>query len=90
MDPSRTNPCQSQRTGRRRGAGILRFRRLKISGPSGQRVGVQPFLVFEQGAKRTGDLTMLITFRTQWESTGIEQGIAPKLNNFRLTVYRSI
>ena len=33
---------------------------------------------------------MLIAFRTRWELTGIAQDVAPKLNNFRLTVYRSV
>jgi hypothetical protein len=51
-----------------------------------ERMGVQPILVFEQGAKRKRYLTMLIAFRTRRKLTGIAQNVASKLDNFRLGV----
>jgi hypothetical protein len=51
---------------------------------------VEPFSVLEQGAKRRGDLPMLIAFGAGRKRTRIAQNIAPVIKKFRLTVTRLI
>jgi hypothetical protein len=53
-------------------------------------MSLQPFPVPEQGAKRQGDLPMLITFRPGRKRTGVSQYIAPVLDKLRLAVERLI
>jgi hypothetical protein len=49
---------------------------------------VEPFSVFEQDAKRQGDLPVLIPFGAGRKRTRIAQNVAPVLKKFRLTVTR--
>jgi hypothetical protein len=51
---------------------------------------VEPFSVLEQGAKRQGDLPVLIPFGAGRKRTRIAQNVAPVLKKFRLTVTRVI
>jgi hypothetical protein len=53
-------------------------------------MAIQPLPVPEQGAKRQGDLAMLIAFGAGRESAGVTQDIAPVLNKFRSTIERVI
>jgi hypothetical protein len=53
-------------------------------------MGFQPFPPLEKGAKRPGNLSMLIAFRTRRERAGKSQNVAPLLNKLRLAVERMI
>jgi hypothetical protein len=55
-----------------------------------QHMAVQPFPVPEQGAKRQGDLAVLIAFGAGRERADVTQDVSPVLNKFRLTVERII
>jgi hypothetical protein len=49
---------------------------------------VEPLAVLEQGAKRQGNLPMLIPFGAGRKQARIAQNVAPVLNKFRFAVKR--
>jgi len=53
-------------------------------------MGVQPFPVLEEGAKRQRDLAMLIAFGARRKCPGISQDVAPVFDQLRLAVERTI
>jgi hypothetical protein len=53
-------------------------------------MGFQPFPALEKGAKRPGDLSVLIALRTRRERAGISQNVAPLLNQLRLAIERMV
>jgi hypothetical protein len=55
-----------------------------------QHMAIQPLSVPEQGAKRQGDLAVLIAFGAGRKSAGVTQDVAPVLNKFRSTIERVI
>ena len=69
-------------------AGIGRRKALFVRTRQG--MGIQPFLVLEKGAKRQGNLPVLVAFRTRREGPGITQDVAPVLDQFRHAVERTI
>ncbi len=55
-----------------------------------QGMGVKPFLVLEKGAKRQGDLPVLVAFRARRECPRITQDVAPVLDQLCPAVERTI
>jgi hypothetical protein len=53
-------------------------------------MGIQPLLVLEKGAKRQGNLPVLVSLRARRECPGITQDIAPMLDKLRLAVARMV
>jgi hypothetical protein len=53
-------------------------------------MGIQPFPVPEQRAKRQGNLAMLVSLRAWRERAGVSQDIAPMLDKLRLAVEPAI
>ena len=81
-----TNACC-----RRVSAKIVGFtRRTALFAPTPQGVGIQPLLVLEKGAKRQGNLSVLVSFRARRESPGITQDVAPVLDKLGLAVARMV
>jgi hypothetical protein len=76
------------RTRRRIIAGAQSFRRL--SAHVFEDMGLQPFPVPEKGAKRQGDLPMLVAFGPGRERAGVSQYVAPVFDEFGLAVERLI
>jgi hypothetical protein len=64
------------------GEARLKSRRSTSVAGAFNRVSARPFLLLEQGAKRQGNLPMLITLRAGQKRAGVSQGVAPVLDEF--------